>query len=963
MDDLNIFLTLTPFDEWGLTIDSFRLPHNIGRYVKPSPISRGTTPSECDHVDAPVNELENFHRITLRPQFYISFDSEQRPAIWDNSNNGLTVSYDGEAKDDLRHHFRWIFFPGYETIRVKIPLRNKRELAFHVHLPRHYETNRNDYKKNAKIFKAGSPPPHEVDFNNLALRSPGDSFAPSESLSPSKRPFYLKREELGHGAFGRVKKVLDATTGFEYAGKEVFHSIGWEREIGILKKLRHDNIVGFIDFKRDPEPLLVMEYLPLGNLPHQDSISPIAVEEWAALLHQCLEALVYLHARNITHRDLKPENILVRVGDFGLAKKDVELRTCCGNCRYSAPEAFSNRSYTSAVDIWQLGVIVMEGLYGLPRDTRRKGVTERGKIRQQAFDWCSRIIDAAEDWESDRMIAFLKEYMLKWEPTDRQSAAECLSTAIEIGLFEETLLRTGSLTPRREPAQRPNEIDAEDASTIKEPFGKIVGTEASHEGHTSQSPHSCPSIPEKGSPSTGERHSYRSVKRRRTTHDFDPSLNLPGWSFGLGDASQITPDESLKAFLDSADNSARQAESIQGSIQSNSTDNLPVAPPLKKHGQLVVQILDMHQGTLRVPDTRMNFTTDTSATGPWIELSTARELCATANLSENFRPLLAFVEAQEARRARDSYILSKSRQAKQGEKIPGYTELILEGHTVLIRNMDSWINATQVLRAAGFGKVPFRWQNQKFKYHPVTRLGVFVQPDVAVDLCKLFGLPELGAFLHEKTRVEKVVYTRQRKKDHFHFLECGNDIVAVRQGDLSVSLTHIFKASPAHPVHCPTLRKFKQAFPSIEVVRGNSEVQGSYAHISLAVNLACLLGLTSITEALLGLTSTRDAQVQEVCGDEVLCPNQGPSDTAQPGDVPRDGPKERGSFEWDGPGLNFSEIDKQLQLSRPSFRFMTPSSPSQTSPLRMNHLQGCQRDECDIGVGQPDKPVIYYDSV
>ncbi|KAK5202348.1 Protein kinase protein rad53, partial [Exophiala xenobiotica] len=139
MDDLNIFLTLTPFDEWGLTIDSFRLPHNAGRYVKPSPISRGTTPSEYGQDETPASQLEDFHRIQLRfnqktkvkgritfgsdpdqcdvllestrPRFYVSFDSEQRPAIWDDSNNGLTVSYDGQGKNDLRNHFKWIFFP------------------------------------------------------------------------------------------------------------------------------------------------------------------------------------------------------------------------------------------------------------------------------------------------------------------------------------------------------------------------------------------------------------------------------------------------------------------------------------------------------------------------------------------------------------------------------------------------------------------------------------------------------------------------------------------------------------------------------------------------------------------------------------------------------------------------------------------------------------------------------------
>lgn len=174
-------------------------------------VTFGSDPHRCDVL------LES-----KRPRFYISFDSEQRPVIWDGSNNGLTVRYDGEAKDDFRHHFKWIFFPGYQTIRVKIPLRNKRELALNVHLPRHNETNRNDYKDNVERFMAGSRPPHEVAFNNLALGSLGTSFAPSESLTPSKRPLYLKGEELGSGAFGRVRRILDATTGLEYAGKEFF---------------------------------------------------------------------------------------------------------------------------------------------------------------------------------------------------------------------------------------------------------------------------------------------------------------------------------------------------------------------------------------------------------------------------------------------------------------------------------------------------------------------------------------------------------------------------------------------------------------------------------------------------------------------------------------------------------------------------------------------------------------------
>ncbi len=40
-----------------------------------------------------------------------------------------------------------------------------------------------------------------------------------------------------------------------------------------------DNIVGFVDFRPKPSPLLIMEYLPLGNLEDQHRASPIAFEE------------------------------------------------------------------------------------------------------------------------------------------------------------------------------------------------------------------------------------------------------------------------------------------------------------------------------------------------------------------------------------------------------------------------------------------------------------------------------------------------------------------------------------------------------------------------------------------------------------------------------------------------------------------------------------------------------------
>ena len=133
-----------------------------------------------------------------------------------------------------------------------------------------------------------------------------------------------------------------------------------------------------MDSREDPFPFLVMPYFPLGNLEDLHSESPIAVEETIALFFQALNALRYLHPRGVAHRDLKPENILVesrsplsiKLADFGLANDRPDLKTVCGTQRYTAPEVYLGDLYTTSVDLWSLGVIILQYTYGLPEEPR-----------------------------------------------------------------------------------------------------------------------------------------------------------------------------------------------------------------------------------------------------------------------------------------------------------------------------------------------------------------------------------------------------------------------------------------------------------------------------------------------------------------------------------------------------------------------------------------------------------------
>mmetsp|Transcript_36603 Transcript_36603/g.48059 ORF Transcript_36603/g.48059 Transcript_36603/m.48059 type:complete len:107 (+) Transcript_36603:1295-1615(+) len=88
---------------------------------------------------------------------------------------------------------------------------------------------------------------------------------------------------------------------------------------------------------------------------------------------QVLQALAYMHAKNICHRDMKPDNIIfnaktgaVKVIDFGFACVSKEkLRVFCGTPSYMSPEIVAKRDYIgSAADLWACGVILFACLTG-----------------------------------------------------------------------------------------------------------------------------------------------------------------------------------------------------------------------------------------------------------------------------------------------------------------------------------------------------------------------------------------------------------------------------------------------------------------------------------------------------------------------------------------------------------------------------------------------------------------------
>ncbi|NXB60216.1 PAK3 kinase, partial [Struthidea cinerea] len=121
---------------------------------------------------------------------------------------------------------------------------------------------------------------------------------------------------------------------------------------------------------------LVIKYMNGGTL--QDAVrqTHLAEEEMAAVSHECLQALDFLHSSQLIDRDLKSSNILlgmdstVKLADFGfctqLTPEQDQQSSMVGTAHWMAPEVVSCSPYGLKVDIWSFGIVTFEMVEGEP---------------------------------------------------------------------------------------------------------------------------------------------------------------------------------------------------------------------------------------------------------------------------------------------------------------------------------------------------------------------------------------------------------------------------------------------------------------------------------------------------------------------------------------------------------------------------------------------------------------------
>ncbi|XP_053951881.1 serine/threonine-protein kinase PAK mbt-like [Anastrepha ludens] len=243
--------------------------------------------------------------------------------------------------------------------------------------------------------------------------------------------------KIGEGSTGTVCIATDKSTGRQVAVKKMDLRKQQRREllfneVVIMRDYHHPNIVEtYSSFLVNDELWVVMEYLEGGALTDIVTHSRMDEEQIATVCKQCLKALAYLHSQGVIHRDIKSDSILlaadgrVKLSDFGFcAQVSQELpkrKSLVGTPYWMSPEVISRLPYGPEVDIWSLGIMVIEMVDGEPPFFNEPPLQAMRRIRDMQPPNLKNAHKV-----SPRLQSFL-DRMLVRDPAQRATAAELLA--------------------------------------------------------------------------------------------------------------------------------------------------------------------------------------------------------------------------------------------------------------------------------------------------------------------------------------------------------------------------------------------------------------------------------------------------------------------------------------------------------------------------------------------------------
>lgn len=179
---------------------------------------------------------------------------------------------------------------------------------------------------------------------------------------------YELGKRLGKGYSSTVVICRTKDTKEVYAMKILWKKCFFEREVEMLSKIKHKNVIDLIEYlpsNEDVKPYIVI--LPY----YKNTLDPEILPDTSLnkVIKGILEGIVYLHSQNVIHNDIKPDNILLDddhspiICDFGLSsffsEGEKKIDYNYGTYIFFCPNKKNKIPYTEKTDVWSYGITVV----------------------------------------------------------------------------------------------------------------------------------------------------------------------------------------------------------------------------------------------------------------------------------------------------------------------------------------------------------------------------------------------------------------------------------------------------------------------------------------------------------------------------------------------------------------------------------------------------------------------------